>query len=182
MYLCALAGDVRRGVLRWIDRLTIAVERASVTDPTFRLPYRLTVHDHVARALRFGELVVALARVPLAFVELPLLETARGQVLSEQHVEGGVDGFEGVIADENDGVEAFEDHADLRGRVPAVVAAGGEVRLVESVSTASAHGIEKRGTVLAVERVLWDVGVRQRRWGYVDIGGSDATVSMSLEV
>ena len=140
-----------------------------MTDPIFRLPYRLTVHDHVAQALRLGELVIALARVPLAFVELPLLETARGQVLSEQHVEGGVDGLERVVADEHDGVEAFEDHADFRGRVPAVVAACGEVGFVESVSTASAHGVEKCGTVLAVERVLWDVGVRQG-WGYVDIG------------
>ena len=133
------------------------------------LPYRLTVHDQVARALGLGELVVALARVALAFVELPLLEAARGHVLSEQHVEGGVDWLEGVVADENDGIEAFEDHADFRGRVPAVVAACGKVRLVESVSTASAHGVEKCGTVLAVERVFGDVGVRQG-WGYVDVG------------
>ena len=123
----------------------------------------------MAGALGLAELVVALASVTLALVELPLLETARGHVLSEQHVEGGVDWLEGVIADEDDGVEAFEDHADFRGRVPAVVAARGEVRLVESMATASAHGIEKRGTVLAVEGVFWDIGVRQR-WGYVDIG------------
>ena len=140
-----------------------------MTDSIFLLPYRLTVHDHVARALGLGELVVAFARVPLAVVELPLLETARGHVLSEQHVEGGVEWLEGVIADEHDGVEAFEDHADFRRRVPAVVAACGEVRLVEPMSTASAHGIEKCGTVLAVERVFWDVGVRQS-WGYVDVG------------
>ena len=169
MYLCVSAGDVRRGVLCWIGVLTIAVKRVPVTDSIFRLSYRLTVHDHVARAFGLGELIVALARVPLAFVELPLLETARGQVLSEQHVEGGIKWLQGVIADKDDGVEAFEDHADFRGRVPAVVAACGEVRPVESMATASAHGMEKCGTVLAVERVLWHVGVRQR-WGYVDIG------------
>ena len=169
MCLCVVAGVVRRGVSCWIGVVTIAVKRVSVTNSIFRLSYRLTVHDHVARAFGFGELVVALARVPVVFVELPLLETARGQVLSEQHVEGGVDWLQGVIADEDDGVEAFEDHADFRGRVPAVVAACGEVRLVESMATASAHGMEKCGTVLAVESVLWDVGVRQRR-GYVYIG------------
>ena len=140
-----------------------------MTDSIFLLLYRLTVHDHVARAFRLGELVVALASVTLAVVELPLFETARGHVLSEQHVEGGVDWLEGVIADENDGIEAFEDHADFCRRVPAVVAACGKVRLVESMSTASAHGIEKCGTVFAVERVFWDVGVRQSR-GYVDVG------------
>ena len=169
MCLCLLAGDVFRRDFCWIGRLTIAVERASVTDSIFRLPYRLTVHDHVARAFRPAELVVALARVPLAFVELPLLETARGHVLSEQHVEGGVDWLEGVVADEDDGVEAFEDHADFRRRVPAVVAAGGEVRPVETMSTASAHGVEQCGTVLAVEGVFWDIGAWQS-WGYVDIG------------
>ena len=142
MCLCISVREPR-GILHWIGRVTIAGERASVADPVFLLPYRLTVHDHVARALGLGELVVALARVPLAFVELPLLETARGHVLSEQHVEGGVDWPEGVVADKNDGVEAFEDHADFCGRVPAVVAACGKVRLVESVSTASAHGVEK---------------------------------------
>ena len=140
-----------------------------MTDSIFRLPYHLTVHDHVAHALGLGELAVALAGVPLAFVELPLLETARGQVLSEQHVEGGVDWLEGVVADEDDGVEAFEDHADFRRRVPAVVAAGGEVRLVESMATASAHGVEKGGAVLAVEGVFWDGGVGQS-WGYIDVG------------
>ena len=169
MCLCMLAGDVFRGYVCWVGRLTIAVERASVTDSIFRLPYRLTVHDHVARALQLAELVVALARVTLALVELPLLEAARGHVLSEQHVDGGVDWLEGVVADEDDGVEAFEDHADFRRRVPAVVAAGGEVGPVETMSTASAHGIEQCGTVLAVEGVFWDGGV-WHRWGYVDVG------------
>ena len=151
-------------------RLAVAVERASVTDAVFLLPDRLTVHDHVARALRLGELAVAPAGVTLALVELPLLQTARGHVLPEQDVEGGVDGLEGVVADEDDGVEPFEDHADFRRRVPAVVAACGEVRPVEPVATASAHGVEERCPVLAVERVFGDVGVRHGCWGYIDIG------------
>ena len=160
---------------------TIARKRASVTVSIFILPHNLTVHDHMTRALGLDELVVASARKPLAFVQLPLLEAAQSQVLSEQDVEGGVDWPEGVVADENERVESFKDHADLWSRVPTVVAAGREVRLFEPVSASSAHGVQKRGTVLAVERVLWAIGV-ERGWRHVDLGRFDGAVSISVEV
>ena len=160
---------------------TIARKRASVTVSVFVLSHNPTVHDHMTPALRLDELAVASARKPLAIIQLPLLEAAQSQVLSEQDVEGGVDGPEGVVADEHQRVEALEDHADLRGRVPTVVASGREVRLFEPVSASSAHGVQKRGTVLAVERVFWAIGV-ERGWRHVDLGRFDGAVSISVEV
>ena len=94
-----------------------------MTDFILLLSYRLTFRDHVAQTLWLSELIVTLADVTLAFIELPLLETACGNVFSEQHVEGGVDWLQRVIANEDNGVKAFEDHADFCRRVPAVVAA-----------------------------------------------------------
>lgn len=92
---------------------TITVERASVVNSVFFLPSSFTRHNHVAQALWLVELVVALAGVTLALVELPLLETTDSDILSEQHVEGGVDMLEGVIANEDESIKAFKDHADL---------------------------------------------------------------------
>lgn len=179
MCLCKLVRGFRESVLD--DGPTITVGRASVVNPVFLLPSSLTLHDHVAQALWLIELVVALASVTLALVELPLLETTDSDVLTEQHVKGGVDMLEGVIANEDDSIKAFKDHADLCRRVPAVVAACGKVRLVESVSTASAHGVQKSRTVLAVKRVLWGIFVK-RNWRYIGLCRFDATVSVSFKV
>lgn len=152
-----------------------------MVNPVFLLSSNLTLHDHVAQALWLVELVVAPASVTLALVELPLLETTDSDVLSQQHIKGGVDMLEGVIANEDNSIKAFKDHADLCRRVPAVVAACGKVRLVESVSTASAHGVQKCCTILAVKRVLWGIFV-ERNWRYIDLCRFDATVSVSFKV
>lgn len=95
----------------------------------------------------------------LTFVQLPLLKTTYGHVLSEQHVKGGVHLLEGVIANENNCIKAFEDHADLWSGVPAVVAACRKVRLFKSVSTASAHGFQECCTIVAVKCMLGGVVV-----------------------
>ena len=76
--------------------------------------------------------------------------------------------LEGVVADEDECIEAFEDHADLRGRVPTVVASCRVVRLLESVSASSAHSVQKRCPVLAVKRMLGAIGV-ERSWRHVDL-------------
>ena len=113
----------------------------------------------MARAFRLSELVVATACLALTFVQLPLLETTYGHVLSEQHVESGIDLLERVIANEDNCIKAFKNHADLWSRVPAVVTADREVRLLKPVSTASAHGFQKCCTVVAVERMLGSIFV-----------------------
>ena len=89
--------------------------------------------------------------------------------------------FEGVIANENNCVKAFKDHADLWSRVPAVVAACRKVRLLVSVSTASAHSIQKCCTVVAVKGVLRSIVV-EWHWRHIDVGRLNATFSMSFKV
>lgn len=51
------------------------------------------------------------------------VEGAEGEVFAQENIEAAVDGAEGVVADEDEGVEALEDHADFCYAVPAVVAA-----------------------------------------------------------
>ena len=140
-------------------RPTIAIERTSMTISIVFLSYGLTLHDHMARAFRIGELIVATASIALAFVQLPLLETTYGQVLPEQHVKGGIDLLERVIANENNCIKAFQNHTDFWSRIPAVVAICGKVRPLKSVSTASAHGFQKCCTVFAVKSMLGGIVV-----------------------
>lgn len=149
-------------------RPTIAVERAPLTVCIVLLSYGLTFHDHMFRAFCLGELIVATARLALTFVQLPLLETTYSYVLSEQHVESGIDLFERVIADEDNCIKALKNHADLWSRVPAVVAADREVRLLKPVSTASAHGFQKCCTVIAVKRMLGSIFV-EWNWRYIEV-------------
>ena len=92
---------------------TIAVERVYLTISIPLLSYRLTLQDRVAPAFWLGELVVAYASIALVFAQLPLLETTSSHVLSQQHVEGGVDLLEGNIPNKHDGIKAFKDHANL---------------------------------------------------------------------
>ena len=161
---------------------TIAVERtASVTVSVVVLSHNLTVHNHMTPALRLGELIITSTRKTLTIVQLPLLEAAQSHVLSKQHVEGSVNVLEGVIADEDEGIEAFEYHTDLRRRVPTVVASRRDIWLLEPVPASSAHGVQERGTVLAVERVLWAIGV-EGSGGYIDLGRFDGAVSIAGEV
>ena len=144
----------------------------------------LAVHNHMAPALGVGELIAALAGDTLTFVELPLLETTHDHVLSEQNVEGGVDLLQGVITDENQCVEAFQNHANLRSRIPAVMTANREVRLLETVTTASAHSVEERGPVLAVKRMFGDIVVVVVKWTrrLVDFRRFDTTVPVAFKV
>lgn len=76
--------------------------------------------------------------------------------------------LEGVVANKDNGIKAFQDHTDLCSRVPAVVAACGKIRLLKSVSTASAHGFQKCCPVVAVKRMLRGIIV-ECNWRYVEL-------------
>lgn len=86
-----------------------------------------------------------------------------------------------VIADEDDGIEAFEDHANLRRRVPAVMTSGWGEWGFEAMTTTSTHSIEKSGAAVAEEGVLLNIIARQYR-GDVKMAGCNATVLMAFEM
>lgn len=92
------------------------------------LRYLFAARDGVSSTVDLDELIVAPAGAAFVLAHRPLLKTTQGDVLPEEDVECGVDVLQQIVADEHDAVEAVEDHADLRGRVPAVVATlGSEV-------------------------------------------------------
>lgn len=143
-------------------------------------------HDAMFGTFFLHDLAVASTLGALVMGEGAVFQSAHGEVLPQEHVQGGVDGLQHTVADEDDGIEAIENHADLDGGVPAVVAAGREKGCVEAMTTAAAHGIEQRGPVPAVWR-------RRRRraftglegafaGGDVEIGGSDAAVLVAFEM
>ena len=79
--------------------------------------------DEMGRADCGGKLQVAvtLAEDVLVILHVPGLERAMREVLAEKDVQAGVDGLQGRVADEDDGLETAEDHADFGDGVPAVV-------------------------------------------------------------
>lgn len=81
--------------------------------------------DEVLGAGLCRELIVAGTLAEGFFVHFPRFECTVGEVLPEQDVQPVVDRLEAFIADEHNGLEAFEDHAYLGDGVPAVVAACG---------------------------------------------------------
>ena len=88
---------------------------------------------------------------------------------------------EGVVANKGDALEAVEDHADLSGREPAVVATKGVIRLVEAVTAATAEGGEEGCAVGAVEIVFWGLGGGGNWWG-VEAAGGEAAVLVAFVV
>lgn len=96
----------------------------------FHAGLSVVVFDFIARrygefgTLGLGELILTSTVGNFGITHVPLFERAKGKVLTEKDVEATVDRFEKRrIAGEDNGVEAGKDHADLRTRVPAVVAA-----------------------------------------------------------
>ena len=116
----------------------------------------------------FDELIFAAAGCEVVRGGFGGVQRAVGEVSAEEYVEAAVDGLEGVVADEDKGVEALEDHADLIYAVPAVMAtclAGSlpglrieivksgtfwEVRRIKAVSATSCHGFQQRLTTRTV--------------------------------
>ena len=70
-----------------------------------------------------GELVLAFAHLEVFVGHLPLLHSSESKILPEQNVEPCVDGLNCFVSDEDNTIEAFEDHAYLSYVVPAIVAA-----------------------------------------------------------
>ena len=78
--------------------------------------------EGVGGAAVFDELVVAVAAGEVGGRQGGGVECAEGEVPSQEHVQAVVDGLEGLVAEEDEGGEAGEDHACFAGAVPAVVA------------------------------------------------------------
>lgn len=70
----------------------------------------------------FDELVFAAAGCELVGAQFGRIKATKGEVSAEEDIEAVVDGVEAVVADEDQGVEALEDHADLFDAVPTVMA------------------------------------------------------------
>ena len=99
---------------------------------------------------RVDELDVAAACEPVAVGERPLSETTESEVLAEKDVKRGVDGLERGVTDKNEPSEAVEDHADLHGGVPTVVAGFRREGSVEARTAAGRAGFKQTCTVGAV--------------------------------
>ena len=119
--------------------LTIAIVGASVSALPIMVPHCLIVRDDILCTFGIDELVVTPASRPLVLLHLPLFQTAQSNVFSHEHVEGGVNVSQRIITDKYDRVEPLQNHANLRCRIPPVVASRGKIRRVESMSTPSAH-------------------------------------------
>lgn len=136
--------------------------------------------DQVRGAGWSGELSVTAAGAEGVLVHVPDLESTSREILAEENIEAIVDGLEAVVANKDDRIETFEDHADLISGVPAVVTVGRSVRSVETDSTTIRHGFEKAlavGTKRTV-LVLAEVVARGR---HVEIGSLDVALSETLE-
>ena len=106
------------------ERLTIANIRRPISATLIILQsHLLTAANEVLVAFRLGELVRATAPIPFFICHLPLLQASEGQVLPEEHVEGRIDVVDHVVAEEDDAIEAVEDHTYFEAGVPFVVAA-----------------------------------------------------------
>jgi len=145
---------------------TIAEIRVWVPTSDVVLPNVFAVSHSIFGAFRPCNLVVASASFTFALLHVPLLEAAQGDVLPKQHVESCIYVFDHVVANENDGIETFQDHAYLGSRVPAVMAACWMEGCIEPVTTTTAHGLEKGCSVVAIVGMLinlangwWDVKV-----------------------
>jgi hypothetical protein len=73
----------------------------------------VSILDGISETIRVEELVVTFAILPILIYHDPLLKATKSEILTEQYVESGVDGLSDFVSDEDNGVEAFKDHAYL---------------------------------------------------------------------
>ena len=137
--------------------------------------------DQVLPTLTLDELTVAVASSAVCLAQLPLLHPTHGNVLTQEHVEGGVDGMQVVVADEDESVETIQDDADLGRSVPAIGAGARDVRFVETVTTTTTHGGEHSLAVGAEELVRRTRTIVDVRLD-VELRGGQTAVLMTLEM
>ena len=94
------------------EDLTLAGVSTPMTVASIVFGDGLTVGNDVTRAFRSHQLIVAQAVSMHPFTRL---EASHGYVLSEEHVESRIHVLERFITNENDAIEAFKNHANLRG-------------------------------------------------------------------
>lgn len=145
---------------------TVAEIRVWVPTSDVVLSDIFAVGHSIFDALRPCNLVVASASFTFTLLHVPLLEATQGDIRPKQHVESCICVFDHVVADENDGVETFQDHAYLGPSVPAVMAACRMEGCIETVTTSTAHGLKKGCSVGAIVGMLinfandwWDIDV-----------------------
>ena len=114
----------------------------------------LARREDVFGAFRPHQLIITSACTTVAVIQFPLLKPAHGYILTQQHVESCIDVLERIIADEDDGVESVQNHADFFRRVPSIMTSGREIRRIEPVSSSSTHGVEQASPVGAEMRVF----------------------------
>jgi hypothetical protein len=79
----------------------------------FVLLHFVSVLDGISETIHVEELVVTFAILSILIYHDPLLKATKSEILAEQYVESGVDGLSDFVSDEDNGVEAFKDHAYL---------------------------------------------------------------------
>lgn len=132
---------------------TLTEVRTSFPFTNFIFLEVVSVLDSISLALAVRELVVTLASRPSLVSHSPIFQTAKSEVFSQQDVESCVDRQSDVVANEDDSIEAFEYHTNLRGRKPLVsatlicVSEGqvcecsltfADIRLVKTISSSAA--------------------------------------------
>jgi hypothetical protein len=120
--------------------LTVGIVWTPVPTACVFVGHLSTVRQHVGRTLWPGKLVVATTKDAIGLCYLPLLETPNGQVLPKKNIKSGVDMLERIISNEDNCIEAFNNHRYLRSRVPSIVTSCREVRSFEAVTSPSTHG------------------------------------------
>src|SRR5690349_12723787 len=84
------------------------------------LPHILHILHPKLHTFSLGKLRITLTNRLIGLIHSPLLQTAMHEVFTKKNVDCSVDCSGEVVADEDEGVEAFEDHADFLGGEPAV--------------------------------------------------------------
>ena len=113
--------------------------------------------------LWLDDLIVTSTAVALNLTHLPLLQASHADIFTKEHIEGGINDFKHIVANEQNAIESFKDHADFRSCVPTVVAFSRRIRRVKTMAASARHGFQKPLTVGAEESVLWRMHVRWLR-------------------
>ncbi len=162
-------------------RLTIAVVGTSISSTSIIPSHGQIAHDSVLGTIGFGYLIVTAAFHPLIFLHFPLLKASHRNVLAEEHVECSIYVLDQIIANEDNRIKSFKDHANFYCWVPAIKASCGGEWSLKSMSSASTHGL-KKGCASAT---IWDpisTSLIAWKWCNVEICWWNATVLMSFKV
>jgi hypothetical protein len=76
--------------------------------------------NDIFQTIPVEELIATLAAGKIFFAHVPLLKGPESKILTQEDVEGGIDGFSDIVSYERYGIETLEDHADLGCQKPLV--------------------------------------------------------------